>query len=280
MYRFSFVLALSLLLTSLLGTGAAANTSDSPPETTVAKVYEFSWGKDLTAMVAAGAVWTALSRSEPTFVKKSCPCDSDSINAIDRRTVHEESSAAAAQSNTAVAVLAPLPFLLNAWDTSQSNSDWSNFGADSAVMIEAYLFSGVLNQSFKIGTQRPRPLTYDKPAGDPRLDVTDNYLSFYSAHTSGVFSAGMAYASTYARHHPQSYLKYVAYGAVTLAGTYVGTLRVLAGKHFPTDVAAGALLGSAVGLAWPALHDWTLFGGNFYLASELRGPMIGYIKTL
>ena len=146
------------------------------------------------------------------------------------------------------------------------------------MIIEAYLISGLLTEGFKIGIQRPRPLTYDKPAGDPRLDVTDNYLSFYSAHTSGVFSAGMAYASTYARHHPDSNLRYAAYGAVVLTGTYIGTLRVLAGKHFPTDVAAGAVFGSAVGLAWPALHDWTLFGGNFYLSSEMRGPVVVYTK--
>lgn len=265
-----------LYLNSMIA--VAAEPGEKPE--VVASVYHFSWQKDLTIMVTTGAAWTALSSTESTLVKKPCPCDSDSLNAIDRRTVHEESQAAAAQSNTAVAVLAPLPFLLNAWNTQQSNSDWANFGADSAVMIEAYLFSGLLTESFKIGVQRPRPLTYDKSVGDPRLDVTDNYLSFYSAHTSGVFSAGMAFASTYARHHPTSKLSYAAYGAVVLAGTYVGALRVLAGKHFPTDVAAGAVMGSAVGLAWPALHDWTLFGGNFYLTSETRGPVIAFRKEL
>ena len=273
-------LILFILCSVLNGGGVAAAELQSESDEIVTNVYHFSWQKDAATMIAAGAGWTALSRAEPTLSKKSCPCDSTDLNVLDRRTVHNESASAAAQSNIAVAVLAPLPFLFDAWDVQHLDADWATFGADSTVIIESYLLSGMLTEGFKIGVQRPRPLTYDKPQGDPRLDVTDNYLSFYSAHTSGVFSAGMAYASTYARHHPGSTLSYAAYGAVIAAGTYVGSLRVLAGKHFPTDVAAGALFGSAVGLAWPILHEVTLFGGTFHLSSEHLGYAVVYTKDL
>jgi membrane-associated phospholipid phosphatase len=44
---------------------------------------------------------------------------------------------------------------------------------------------------------------------------------------------------------------FVACGAVA-AG--VGVLRVVAGKHYPTDVLAGAAAGALIGWAVPALH--------------------------
>jgi membrane-associated phospholipid phosphatase len=44
------------------------------------------------------------------------------------------------------------------------------------------------------------------------------------------------------------------YGAVIAGGGTTGLLRVLAGKHFPTDVIVGAVAGSAVGLTVPFLH--------------------------
>src|SRR2546423_585667 len=39
-----------------------------------------------------------------------------------------------------------------------------------------------------------------------------------------------------------------------LAALGVGLLRVLAGRHFPTDVLAGAAAGAAIGLTVPRLH--------------------------
>jgi membrane-associated phospholipid phosphatase len=37
----------------------------------------------------------------------------------------------------------------------------------------------------------------------------------------------------------------------------VGALRVAAAKHFPTDVAGGALLGAGIGWLAPTIH-WTI----------------------
>jgi membrane-associated phospholipid phosphatase len=57
----------------------------------------------------------------------------------------------------------------------------------------------------------------------------------------------------------QERLSHRAWNAVVLYGaaTGVGALRVAAGKHFPTDIIVGAVLGSAIGWLVPTLHPTT-----------------------
>ena len=69
-----------------------------------------------------------------------------------------------------------------------------------------------------------------------------------------MFATGLSYARTFALRHPESPSRRVVYGAAILGGTTVAALRAAAGRHFPTDVLTGAVVGSAVGLAVPALH--------------------------
>jgi membrane-associated phospholipid phosphatase len=151
-------------------------------------------------------------------------------------------------------VVVALPLLLDALDVHDSGGGWTGFGKDAVVMVEAVVLNGALNQVVKLAAQRPRPLLYDAAPGSPELDQADNYLSFYSSHTSTAFAAGMSYASTFAARHPDSGYRYLVYGGAVVAGGTVGTLRMLAGKHFPTDVLTGALAGTAIGLAVPWMH--------------------------
>lgn len=121
-------------------------------------------------------------------------------------------------------------------------------------MLEALALNSGINQLVKAATRRPRPLLYGLAPGDPELAKKDNYRSFYSGHTSSVFAVGMAYARTYALRHPGSDARWAVYGGVVAVGTTVGVLRVVSGRHFPTDVLVGAAAGTAIGLLVPALH--------------------------
>jgi len=80
-------------------------------------------------------------------------------------------------------------------------------------------------------------------AGDP-----DNQRSFPSSHTTVAFAAATAYVVVSGREH----LRHRTRTALLLYGGALatGVLRVEAGQHFPTDVVAGAALGS--GLGWLA----------------------------
>jgi membrane-associated phospholipid phosphatase len=101
----------------------------------------------------------------------------------------------------------------------------------------------------KVLVHRNRPVLYGAP--DPAAVADrDNRRSLPSAHASLAFAA----ATTYLMIAERERLPHRTRNAILLyAGALgVAALRVAAGKHFPTDVAAGAALGTGIG--WLAAH--------------------------
>jgi membrane-associated phospholipid phosphatase len=92
-------------------------------------------------------------------------------------------------------------------------------------------------------------VTYARRDGLP--EQAQGYRAFYSGHTSTAVAALTASAWTlHFRDGPQAW-PWIVTGVV---GASVGVERVLAGRHFPTDVLVGGAAGFAVGTAIPWLH--------------------------
>jgi membrane-associated phospholipid phosphatase len=153
-----------------------------------------------------------------------------------------------------VASVYVLSVLFDALDVAQSHEPVTSWLSDVVVLAEALFVNGAVNEVAKISATRPRPLLYNRAAGDPLLHDPENYVSFYSAHTSSAFALGLAYAQTFALRHPKSPWRAAVYAAAVTVGTAIGVSRVAAGKHFPTDVLTGAAAGTAFGLVIPWLH--------------------------
>lgn len=101
----------------------------------------------------------------------------------------------------------------------------------------AQLVNGALTYGLKAAVNRPRPA-----ASDPTLIALEDERihSFPSGHTSSAF----ALATFISLDHPQWYVVTPSY----LFASLVGYSRCYLGVHYPSDVIAGALLGS--GSAW------------------------------
>jgi membrane-associated phospholipid phosphatase len=127
--------------------------------------------------------------------------------------------------------------------------------SDLVVVAESVLLSNAVGALVNLGARRPRPLAYGTAAPEDERLRGNTSLSFFSGHTAGAFAAALSTYATLRRRHPDSPLPYVALAVGVTAASFIGTTRVLAGDHFPTDVVAGALVGSALGLLLPALHD-------------------------
>lgn len=92
------------------------------------------------------------------------------------------------------------------------------------------------NFAVKLAVRRRRP----ELDGLPPLTPTVSRLSFPSAHTTMSFAAARAFSGLAP--------PWALYGAALL---FAGS-RPYLGVHYPTDVGAGAVLGTAIAGAWPS----------------------------
>jgi membrane-associated phospholipid phosphatase len=139
------------------------------------------------------------------------------------------------------------------------------FGSDLAVYAEAMAFNALITELIKITATRPRPLAYMDPADvadgslraelRDRQDAPDSAKSFLSGHSSASFTAAAVWSMLWTLKQPDRPGALVAMWVGSFAGaSAIATMRVVAGKHHPTDVLAGAALGTAVGILTPLAH--------------------------
>ncbi len=145
---------------------------------------------------------------------------------------------------------------------------------DAMMYAESALVAGAMTNLSKLAIRRPRPRAYweqDKlreeaaangcnvaanPSCVPDISETDTALSFVSGHAS--IAAALSATAThlaFARAPKGSIRPWLTLVGGVLLTSFVSYERVRSGAHFPTDVIAGALMGAAVGVLVPHLHD-------------------------
>ena len=111
----------------------------------------------------------------------------------------------------------------------------------SSLSAEALLSAGFYTSVLKALSARTRPASgghgdffeYHPPSGQVNG-------SFPSGHATGAFTVAAVFTGVYSDHH---WVPWVAYGTAGL----VGVSRVSLGRHFPSDILVGAILGHSIG---------------------------------
>lgn len=202
-------------------------------------------------LTAGGALWVN-ARLEPLNERELEALDPEGLPSYDRGATANWSEGAATASDVLLYATAAAPLLLFG-ETGAALSD----GELGVMYAETLILQNGMTGLIKGLVRRPRPFTYNR---DPEIsdELRRSHTavrSFPSGHTSTTFAAAMFLGEVYASLHPDDGARHwVRAGGLTAAAA-TAWLRVHAGRHFPSDVIAGAALGALVGWAVPRLHE-------------------------
>jgi membrane-associated phospholipid phosphatase len=123
-----------------------------------------------------------------------------------------------------------------------------------ATFANTAIWAATTAEWMKVLVRRSRPVMYTSGA-TAATKIRSSQLSMPSGHAAIAFAT----ATTYLVLSGQEHLPHRARNTLLLYGgaVSVSSLRVVAGKHFPTDAIAGAVLGSLLGWLVPAIHPRT-----------------------
>ncbi|QSQ27851.1 phosphatase PAP2 family protein [Pyxidicoccus parkwayensis] len=281
------IAAVVAVLLAFAPLSVASAQEDSP------RLHElrFDWTRDAIITGTGGILWIS---SEAFFKDDLAPahcrwCDrapdgTDTLNRLDRwgrglaGSTEQSRKRADTWSNILGFAVMPASVLGIQYAVGHGSGMPDRFfGQDATIILESAVLASVANQTVKFIVGRERPFVHQLPEDQKGLTAhpNDNNLSFYSGHTNLAFSLVVS-AGTVAALRGYEHQEWIWAVGIPLA-TSVGLLRMGADKHYLTDVATGALLGSAFGVAVPLLmHGRTGETTSPNKASSVRMmPMAG-----
>lgn len=210
----------------------------------------------LDAAVDGSTFGIALALSLPAFLEVPPPaclpdaCDPMDVNAFDRQVIGNYSESTRRASDYAMIGVLALPLIVNAVDSG--GDGWLT---DTAIYAESLLVTQALVQLTKHAFRRSAPFVYDPDVPlDVRMNDPDGARSFISGHSATAFAAGATATFTFWERNPDSDWRWAVLGVSAVAAATVAVMKVEAGYHHWTDVIAGALVGTSVGILVPLLH--------------------------
>ncbi len=211
-------------------------------------------GKLDGALLGGGAISFGLGfyfmgRVEPLTEEQIRKLDPLNVNSFDRPTTRNWNTKAHKISNITLhsSFYGQFALLLD-------KNSRDEIGTIGTMMAEVILINNGITNILKGTAKRKRPFTYNPNAPlDLKLEKNGRY-SFFSGHASNSAAYSFFAAKVYSDNNPGSkWNPYIWSAAVTLPAV-TSLLRVKAGKHFPTDVIVGYVVGAAVGFLVPELH--------------------------
>lgn len=233
---------------SLFPTPARAD-EPSPPAHNSPYRFRFALDLPIVGLGAAGAMALFIPRTQPSCLP-DCRAP-DSLNGLDARALGYHSPAAHTAADILVYTLILAPHAVNLAATRGRDSAWLE---DAAISLESVLLTQGLTQVVKVATSRPAPIVYDSSVPLEERTSSDALASFWSGHTATAFAAATSFAVSYWLRHPRDPWRWVVLASLESAALVTGLLKIRAGYHYPSDIAAGAAAGISVGVLVPMLH--------------------------
>lgn len=193
--------------------------------------------------------------------------NANSINSFDRSATNHWNESFDNWSNAGKYTLFALPCVMLV--PPVINGRYKNAVTYSAMYFETLLVNLSLTELSKNVIQRKRPGLYNSDLTiDQKMDIVDEdggCDSFFSGHASLAFSSAVFLSKTVTDIYGKGTLSTVIWVTSLSLASATGYLRYASGEHFPTDIIAGAAVGSLVGYFIPVLHKNNPSGLSFFV---------------
>lgn len=233
----------------------------------------------LLATGAAGVAASILLRHkrEPLSLDDIGKLNVSDVLAIDRRTTNNYSEGAVITSDALVGASYAAPLALLAFEDTRNDT-----GTLGLILLETVMLNEALTGITKALVRRPRPNTYNAQAPEAMRTARDNTFSFFSGHTSHSAALSFFIAKTLSDYVDGSGVRTIAWVTAAVLPAATGFFRYRAGKHFPSDIVVGYVVGASVGILIPHLHktDQTESGGGSGNANSGGMPVVQEIFSV
>jgi membrane-associated phospholipid phosphatase len=127
-------------------------------------------------------------------------------------------------------------------------------GKFTLLYWETFAVTGIFYTGSAMLVDRYRPFAFNPniPISQRRTGNAKN--SFIAGHPALVATATFFMAKVYSDYHPESRAKWAFYTFAAAATTTTAYLRHIAGRHFPSDLVAGTVIGTLNGILMPHWH--------------------------
>jgi membrane-associated phospholipid phosphatase len=247
----------SLLISMALGHRAIAQHHAAKGDSLDSKVYRTNPKLEIPIflVVIGGASFgfkavDKLASLDETSVAKLDPA---TINSFDRPVAYYNPQNFEQAQKTSdlllpLFVASPVCLLLD----KNIRGDWQDY---VSIVFAAHGADNVMYFSSVLSVRRPRPLAFN-PATPIQDKIGDNKTnSFFSGHVTWTATSTFLMAKVYSDYYKIKGLRRILlYAAASVPPAVMGYYRMEAGKHFPSDVLTGFVVGAATGILVPALH--------------------------
>lgn len=227
-------------------------TPRGPPAKSRGPEVRYTVWLDLTVTGVAMTWWLGSELARGELAPTTCRwCDPPGFDTSLRDQLRWQNTGAADTASYVLAIAQPVMIVGLDVIAAAADGERGDVWVDALLISEATAVAMALNQIVKFAVGRERPFVHALPDADKPFTAhpSDNNLSFYSAHTGLTFalatSAGMIASMRRYRLAPWIWTAGLAMATVT------GYLRIAADRHYASDVAVGAVVGSLTGAAVP-----------------------------